>query len=490
MKKILFSLFLLFVAWPMTAQEAYKGQLYITRQSLVSSGDDLVLEMDINFEGLSLATDRAVMLIPILRSGNYSFALPGVLINGSEMHRSYRHRLSKADSLAKANDPLPYAVIVDNRKSSRHISYLTSVAYQSWMHDAVLFLRTEELEQKGLVTSIFEDKIADTPLQSKRPHSPVVIDDQLLSLVNIVPPRNEVFTHAGNLLISEYLCGPAHKNKRRERSGYDDVYRLLNTEVNKILNQPGAELAYIHLTGYGYPIGDYQKNGRTAAIRSVELKEVLYDYRLSGKAPLEVTWVSEDWDSIANFVRNSHMQFRESVLNIIESVSVTRGRENMLMTFADGIPYRYLCGEVFPRVPRLSYEIGYIRSVSMPSSPGAQGGATYISLENFYQLAIQSPVGSSNYNDLLDLSARLYPSSAEAAINAAAVALMQRNAPKARGYLEPYAEHPLAYNNMGILYLLEGNSDKAEVYLRMAASAGVDQARRALNALLSRNGNL
>ena len=42
---------------------------------------------------------------------------------------------------------------------------------------------------------------------------------------------------------------------------------------------------------------------------------------------------------------------------------------------------------------------------------------------------------------------------------------------------------PIAYNNMGILCLQEGKRDKAEVYLTMAAAAGIEQADRALKEL-------
>jgi hypothetical protein len=37
---------------------------------------------------------------------------------------------------------------------------------------------------------------------------------------------------------------------------------------------------------------------------------------------------------------------------------------------------------------------------------------------------------------------------------------------------------------MGLLYLSEGNRDKAEVYLQMAKAAGVKQAEKALDELM------
>lgn len=84
---------------------------------------------------------------------------------------------------------------------------------------------------------------------------------------------------------------------------------------------------------------------------------------------------------------------------------------------------------------------------------------------------------------MLDLAARLFPDSPEANINAAAVALTKGETAKARRYLERFATLPMAYNNMGILCLQEGNRDKAEVYLTMAAATGIEQANEALKTL-------
>ena len=104
-------------------------------------------------------------------------------------------------------------------------------------------------------------------------------------------------------------------------------------------------------------------------------------------------------------------------------------------------------------------------------------------LNEFFTVAGSYPQGSTEYNDVLDLAARLFPDSPEANINAAAVALTKGETAKARRYLERFATLPMAYNNMGILCLQEGNRDKAEVYLTMAAAAGVKQADKALKEL-------
>lgn len=69
-------------------------------------------------------------------------------------------------------------------------------------------------------------------------------------------------------------------------------------------------------------------------------------------------------------------------------------------------------------------------------------------LNELFAVAGSYPKGSTEYNDVLDLTARLFPDSPEANINAAAVALTKGETAKARRYLERFATMPIAYNNM------------------------------------------
>jgi len=106
-----------------------------------------------------------------------------------------------------------------------------------------------------------------------------------------------------------------------------------------------------------------------------------------------------------------------------------------------------------------------------------------LTLGEFFALASTYPKGSTEYNDVFDLAARLFPDSPEANINAAAVALTRGDTERAHKYLERFSTLPQASCNMGILYLLEGNREKAEVYLALAKAGGVKQAADALEYL-------
>ena len=180
------------------------------------------------------------------------------------------------------------------------------------------------------------------------------------------------------------------------------------------------------------------------------------------------------------------MMFREATLDLINNVDIDKGRERMLMNLADGKPYKYLAERIFPEVMRVDYKIEYTRRP--PDAAESlrlfrTGERKALHLNEFFTVASSYPQGSREYNDVLDLAARLFPDSPEANINAAAVALTKGETAKARRYLERFATLPMAYNNMGILCLQEGNRDKAEVYLTMAAAAGIEQAGEALKTL-------
>ena len=55
------------------------------------------------------------------------------------------------------------------------------------------------------------------------------------------------------------------------------------------------------------------------------------------------------------------MLLKEATLDLINNIEIVKGRERMLMSFADGKPYKYLMEKIFPEVMRVDYRIEYTR---------------------------------------------------------------------------------------------------------------------------------
>ena len=377
---------------------------------------------------------------------------------------------------------------------SRSFKYSVAIPYEPWMEQAVLLLRSQECACHGKAGDVYEDRIADRIRLPKERLSPMDMgtDASYLALVNFIEPAPDRDSlHAVTGPIPFYEAEIDRKGGKQlggltETKRNTEIYYRLRDVLRDIRRDASTELVKVKLTGYGAPTGNVKKNEVEAAQQSLHLKEYLRENCLTHGAPLEVSWVPEDWDSIASLVKQSDMLFRDATLDLINNVDVSKGRERMLMALADGNPCKYLVDKIFPGVMRVEYAIDYTRQpldAAESLRMFRMGGGRALTLNESFAMAGLYPAGSTEYNDVLDLAARLFPDSPEANINAAAVALTKKDTQRARKYLERFATLPMAYNNMGILCLQEGNRDKAEVYLTMAAAAGVEQAKKALKSI-------
>lgn len=309
---------------------------------------------------------------------------------------------------------------------------------------------------------------------------PELTDSALLTWVNFLTPapeKKKTRSMQGSIPL-EYAKG--QKAKFDERNYYEAVYKLQSV-LHQLKSDPNVTVKEIRLTGYTAPDGNYRLNEKMGMQRALGLTEYI---RTSGNleaVPFEVNWVPEDWNKMTQLIEQSEMPFKAAVLDIIRTVDIVNGRETMLMNLAGGSPYQYLSAYVFPQLRRLEYVIEYGLKNGTLQADNQKISYADLSLSDFYNLAQAHERGSDEFNDLIDLAGRLFPDSPVACVNAAAVALSRHNIARARGYLMRFATLPEAGNNMGILYLLEGNFDKAEVYLELARAAGVKQAEEPLN---------
>ena len=166
-------------------------------------------------------------------------------------------------------------------------------------------------------------------------------------------------------------------------------------------------------------------------------------------------------------------------------MDVAKGREAELRNLGSGGPYSQMEHYIFPKVCRIEYVAKLSRSTADPKGGRLLMGSTpkAMNLADLYATARNFTVGSREFNDIVDLSARLFPDNAEANIDAAGVALLRGDIAKAEAYLKPWTTDTRAYNNLGVYYLLSGNLAKAEVYLSMADALGIPSASKALEYL-------
>ncbi len=491
------------MALPAFSQSAFKGQLRISNESFALQGSLLRVKLHVSYNDNLLNRGETLHFTPMLKNGYNHQALSSVVIMGKG-----------ADSTRlRANIPV---VLRDQFfKGRRGFDYDTTIPYETWMDGAAFYVESDERTKKGK-SHIYEDMIFDQLRIGRNPASnaepaPVAQSSSSASSVAINPVTSSASslgyyrpttrnTYTGPQAVPEWVqiieptkpldndmvvrgIIPLADNREignmNTRRFNEAIYRELRNALRDQLSISGTSINTISITGFGAPIGNYRQNETRCAARALELKS--YILGRGGEAPnsVNVSWVAEDWDSIRSLISNSTVRLRDAALDIIRSVDVASGREDQLRMLGGGSLYSSLTNTVFPQVCRLEY-VATLRREAVGSSISSEKA---ISLHSMYETAIKFTKGSREFNDLIDLSARLYPNYAEACINAAGVALMRGDLTTAASYLKGYETDPRAYNNLGVLHLLQGDNSKAEVYLMMAKAAGVTEAAQALSTI-------
>ena len=104
-----------------------------------------------------------------------------------------------------------------------------------------------------------------------------------------------------------------------------------------------------------------------------------------------------------------------------------------------------------------------------------------LSLNEMFQVAQTYPSGSDEFNEVFEVAVRMFPDDPTANMNAAAIELQQGNWKQAERYLlksDPQAR--ATKNNEGVLWMMQGDLDKAEALFNEAKEMGSLEARKNL----------
>lgn len=283
---------------------------------------------------------------------------------------------------------------------------------------------------------------------------------------------------SGTVMLSDVLKGRASQ--------------LNSTVADEIQRQiglfPSLAVGSIDVIFYDTPSGSTRSRGNSRGSsrgnsrgkshggRSLNgLRELLMEHL--GVESVALTTVPEDWESIVRVTeQESDIRLKQAALDIMKHVAVQQGREQQLKALAGGETWRQLQQQVFPRVQRIEYKASLVHRL-------AADGSGAVTLAGLYATARNHQKGTNDYYDIIDLAARLFPESVEAAVNAAGVALLRGDVQKAAAYLQPWQKDSRSNLHLGVMYLLRGDKTRSEVYLRMAEAQGMSEAVSALRAL-------
>lgn len=138
-----------------------------------------------------------------------------------------------------------------------------------------------------------------------------------------------------------------------------------------------------------------------------------------------------------------------------------------LKTLNGGADYRILLRDIYPALRHSDYAVKYtIRNFTVEEAKELiYEDPKQLSLNEMYQVAQTYEPGSDKYNEIFEITVRMYPDDPVSNLNAALAAISTGRLEAAREYLKKAADTPEKQLAEASLLMLEGKLDEAEAKL-------------------------
>lgn len=485
---ILFSLFFLSI-------KAFAFGISVGQVTGRIVGDSLCIEMPLDMSDVDVTPAIGFTFTPVLRSRGKVLPLPSVLVTGKRRYRFDRreHILSPGKEYIP-----PFCVIFGNNSDrGNQINYRAVIPYSPWMNHASLALMQEvkdccDLELLTIDTLVPDLEITGGVMLSDIPQYPVQEVKVVSTVMTPCIPCTSMVTYLVPDIETEkrrsenttlYIDYPLNRYEV-QRSYKHNTFELqkLDSLLKPITGGNLATMESIRICGYASPEGPYNHNEELASNRARYFMRYMIDTYHLTESLFNVTWVAEDWVGLIGLLKERKPAYYEESLSIIERFGVFNGREKQLMDLRGGEPYRWMLAHLFPLLRRIQVTVNYdVRQVSNAEAAELiYSHPQMLSLQEMYRVARYYRPGTEQYREIYEIAAYHFPNDAIANINAGSAVIMAGDFISAHKYLDRFKEDPRAWNDLGVLTLMEGNAKQATELFRRAMGVEPYKARKNL----------
>ena len=471
MKKILCIFFCLLPILGGKAQTLYKDQVRIEKESITRSEDNNVLTINLDIvlkENLKLESNNVATLTPFLEANGKTKVLSSIVVYGR-----------KRDIVNQRNHKAPentYTILRRKQHQEQKVNYLVQMPFEAWMRNANMKLNIDlcgccdilEENSGELIT-----QLNILPLKVKP------------SIAYITPKAEDIKYRA--VEGSAFLDFPVNKSVILTdfMNNHTELVNI-HSMFDKIQNDKNLTIKGIGIEGFASPEGPLAFNEQLSKKRAEALKDYLVKNEKASAKLYKVTFGGENWDGLVKALKSSSMKDKETFLNIIKNTTDDAQRKQEIMRVGGGAPYRSMLKEIYPGLRKVNCKIDYT-VVNFDVEQGRiiiRENPKYLSLNEMYQVANSYPKGSKDFVNVFDIAVRMYPTDQVANLNAAAVALSQKDLNTAVKYMEK-ADHTTAefMNNTGVYNFLNGDIQRAMAAFEQAAKLGNEAAQANLKQL-------
>ena len=452
----------------------------VTKPALTLENDTLTIDFNFNVEEVAVNSTQSYAFTPVLFYGKQYQTLPPVVVTGKNKFKMRRkdRRIAK-----KGNYKQPY-IIVKGKSGNRQnlVDYKISIPYEKWMSQADMWILQEgkkdcllDLPQIQVIDPVVV--VEEEPLPQKG-----AICEPCMNMVSYVIPTEKPLKVRSeqNTLYIEYPVGGTEFNADFKNNAAE--LQKLKETLNPLTEGDLVTFKAINICGYASPDGSAKTNDRVANKRADSFAIYLRGSYNFPDSILQVTSAGEDWDSLIKMLEEEKPVYAEKALEIIQKNSNLDVREARLKSGL-GASYRTMVNDYFSRLRRLSISVDYeVREVrNSEAATLIYTNPKMLNLQEMYSVAKTLQPGTKEYKEVYEIAATNYPSDIVANINAASANIIYGDFDRASQYMERVKDDPRAWNNLGVLAWLSGDTEIAKEWFTKALSSEPEKAQENLN---------
>lgn len=440
----------------------------VTCNDLMQKGDSLYIDATIRVRGDLIESRKSLTLTPLLESDKQKEGLPSVLLNGKNRAKVYKREIA----LNNLQDEPRYKVIRASDASEHVIPYKMTIAWESWMKDA-RFMLAQDLcgcgKEEAVSPLLVADKIRMAPTVRYKVQPTLAY---ITPVAETEKHRAEVGTAYLDFQVGKSQILPEFRNNASELAKINQTIRAVTSDKN--ITPKG-----IFLKGFASPEGSYASNQRLADNRVKALRDYIRTQNNFKVDFFTLDAEPEDWDGFKKKAETDlDIPQHDEVMTIINSNDDPDRKEAKLRALKGGAAYRYVLNSIFPSLRRSEYRIDYtVREFTVEEGREIiKTRPQQLSLSEMFAVANSYETGSAEYNEVFEIAVRMYNTDPVANLNAANISIGKGDYEAAKKYLARAGNSAEAVHAHGILKMIDGDLDEAEVLLKQAKQAGVIEA--------------
>lgn len=251
--------------------------------------------------------------------------------------------------------------------------------------------------------------------------------------------------------------------------------------IERVDDDSDLTITSITIDGWASPEAPEAYNLALSERRAASLADYMAANTDVDRAKITATGRGEDWINLRKrVVETPKLLDQDKVLAIIDDQTMSLDEKDAaLKRLIPPTIYQRLMNEIYPSLRRNDYRIIYnIRNFDVQEARALlDSDPKKLSLSEMYRVAGLYEKGSAEYNHVLEVAARTYPTQVAAAVNAAARLIEAGDYDSALSMLEKAPNDARVLNARGLAYARGGDADSARRTWSEAVKLGSAEAK-------------